>query len=321
MENQPFDLDAFIAGIQADKSKASSSKDRLNRVLMNTRDNQGTNSFIPIISKTAKNIYLKLPRVFEYYGDTSLLQSGEAWYRVMPLEYYGGLQPDELELYNEVKSYLDFLNDSEECDRDELRVRNYALFTGINLMLKNTEGKVIESIKECPCLFIYPSNSVIDQLGIAINAKCDAMGGKKDWLSYIITPATKGRQGIMQISFVKAAGVGYDSTVNFEMNSAFNQVINPEDEISEDTLKLFDDIIPTFLGWIYDNQNKSYFNKVAFKELRDQLKVRVAGIQGSGSQETPKDANQTYENKNNLQGGAPQSEQPTAPTQRKATPF
>lgn len=312
MENQVFDLDAFIAGINRDKSQPRSSKDRLNRVLMNTRDNQGTNSFIPIIGGNG-NIYTKLTGVYEYFGDTTLIDNGEAWYRILPIEYYSGLSDEDMELYSEVKSLLEELDNSEELGYDELRVRNYALFNGINIMLKNTEGKVDETIKDCPCLFIYPSNAVINQLSAAINAKCDAMKGSNSWIQYVITPATKGREGIMQITYTKSSGVGYDATVNFEMNSAFNQVIDPEFEVSEKTMELFKDVLPTFLGWIYDNQNKSNFNRVAFKELRTQLRNRVNQINGVGSIPAPEDSTKVYENKNDMK----QPEQ----SQMKKTPF
>lgn len=303
--SEEFDLDALIESINNDKSQSRSGKDYLNKVLMNTRDNQGCNTFIPVIQKKSKNIYTKLPRVYEFYGDTSLIPNGEAWYRIMPLEYYGALSQEDIELYNEVKSYLDVLNDNEDVDRDEFRVRNYALFTGICLNLKNSENKSIDKYKDCPCLFVYPSNSPIDQLGTAINAKCDAMNGKREWLQYVITPASKGRQGVMQITFTKSSGVGYDSAVSFEMNSSFNQVIDPELEISNETMSLFDDVIPEFLGWIYDNANKSYFNRVAFIELRNQIKDRAIKLMNPSAAPEgpqPEDANKTYENKNGVVG-------------------
>lgn len=301
-----FDLDAFIANVNSDRSQSGSKKDRLNKVLMNTKDNQGINTFIPIISEKANNIYMKLQRVYEYFGTTSLIDNGEAWYRILPLAMYGGLVGEDLDLYNEVKGYLDTLQDYDDVDRDEFRVRNYALFFGINMSLKSmSTNKDIDTYKECPCMFVYPSVNVIDQLGTAINAKCDAMKGQKEWLSYVITPKDSGRQGVMQISYVKSSGVGYDATVNFELNSAFNNIIDPELKISEETMALFNDPIPTFLGWIYDNDNKSYFNKRAFTELRNQLKDRVNSMFEKMKSKGDKGNQPTYENKNNLTPSVP----------------
>lgn len=319
MENQVFDLDSFIAGVNQDRSQQKNPKDRLNRVLMNTRDNQGTLTMIPVRSKSADNFYLKIPRVYEFYGDTSLLQSGEAWYRILPLDWYPNLTSEQIELYNEVKGYLDTLNDNEEVSYDEFRVRNYALFFGICDTLKNTEGKKNDKLPGCPCVFVYPSNVVIDQFGTAINNKIEAMKGKKEWIPMVLSPSNTGRQGVMMISFVKSAGVGYDASVSFEFNSAMNIVVDPEMVIEDEVMSKFDDTIPTFLGWIYDNKNKSYFNEVAFKELRDQLKLRIKTMEAGGEQQ-PADASQTYENKNNLnpEQSKTESEQP-APV--KKTPF
>lgn len=315
--NELFDLDAFIAGINQDKSQKKSGKDYLNKVLMNTRDNQGLCTFIPIISKSNKGIYTKIPRVYEFYGDTSLIQAGEGWYRILPLEFYDGLSADDLALYNEVKGMLDELNDNEEVDRDEFRVRNYALFHGICLSMKNSEGKQIDDYKDCPCLFVYPSNSPIDQLSVAINAKCDSLKSK-EWIQYVITPALKGRKGIMQISFTKSAGVGYDASVSFEMNSEFSKIIDPEMEIKQETINLFDNVLPTFLGWIYDSKSKSLFNRTAFIELRNQLVDRISQMNGVSTPQGPQPADASIQYKNN-NGVSTPSEQPTGA--KKTVPF
>jgi hypothetical protein len=306
--NQPFDLDSFIAGINQDKSQPRNSKDRLNRVLMNVRDNQGTLTFVPIYSKSAKNFYIKLSRVYEYYGDTSLLDSGEAWYRILPLECYGQLSPEQIELYHEVKGYLDTLNDNEEVGYDEFRVRNYSLFYGLCQSLKNSEGKYNEDLVNAPCLFVYPSANVVNQLCDSINAKIDVMKGRKDWLAWVLSLSNTGRKGVVQVKFVKADGAGYDCTVAFEFNSELNTVIDPEMEISEDIMSKFDDVMPAFLGWLYDNANKQYFNEVGFKELRDQLKLRVKAMT-EGEPEPPVEA---YPNMNNLTPG--QQEPTMTPT-------
>lgn len=302
-----FNLDDFISGINNDRVQPKNSKDRLNRVLMNVRDNQGTLTFIPCPSKGSRTtFYTKLNRVYEYYGDTSLIDNGEAWYRILPLDAYGDLTEDQKALYQEVKGYLDYLNDNEEVSYDEFRVRNYSLFYGVGLALKNTEGKKNEDIIDAPCLFVYPSANPINQLCDAINNKIDVMNGRKEWIPMVLSTQNSGRKGVVQVKFVKAEGAGYDCTVGFEFNSELNTVIDPAYEISDEMLSKFDDVMPCFLGWIYDNQNKKYFNEVAFKELRDQLKLRIKSMSGDP---TPADAGQTYENKNNLTG------QPAQPAQ------
>lgn len=315
-----FDIDSFIAGINQDKTQSRDNTKRLNRVLMNTRDTQGTVQFLPILSKQSGNFYLKIPRVYEYYGDTSLIDSGEAWYKVLPLECYPNLTQSQIELYNEVKGYLDKLNDDEEVSYDEFRIRNYALFNGICSSLKNSEGKEVDKYTNCPCIFVYPSNAVIDALGTAINAKIDVMKGKKDWIPMVLSPSNTGRQGVVMITYLKKpAAVGYDATVNFEFNSPMNMVIDPDYVIPDETMNLFDDVMPTFLGWIYDMANKSYFNEIAFKELRDQLKLRIKDINQGTTNAVPADDSKVYENQNDLSQPATPTAAPTEV--KKSTPF
>lgn len=304
-----FDIDSFIAGINQDKVQPKSSKDRLNRVLMNTRDNQGTLTFVPLFSKGAKNFYTKIQRVFEFYGDTSTIENGEGWFRVLPIEFYGDLTQEQLELYSEVKSYLEQINDDELLSYDQFRVRNYSLFYGMCLKLKNTEDKENTDIKDCPCLFVYPSPNPISQLCDAINAKVDLLKGSKTWLTRVLSMENTGRKGVVQVKFIKSDGPGYDCTVNFEMNNTDEGIIaiDPDYEISDETMKLFNDVIPSFLGWNYDRDNKQYFNETVFKELRDQLKIVIK----TASAEVSTNTESQPENKNDL---TPKDE---APKQRR----
>lgn len=308
---EAFDLDAFIAQVNSDKSKGQSEpKDRLNKLLMNTRDHQGTVSFLPVRSRKTGQFYTKLSRVIEYWGTTSIIDNGEAWYKVLPLEAYGELSQEDLDLYNEVKGYLEQVSSS--LDYDEYRVRNYVLFNGILMDIhpKNTGAKVNEELKGCPCLFVYPSNGVIDAFGTAINNKIDIMKGNKEWIPAILNPTYKGYQGVMQISFSKSSGVGYDTAVSFEFNSNLNTVVDPDYEIPEEEVQKFDDVLPTFLGWMYDRDNDKYFNTIAFKELRDQLKLYIKELGKTNTDSNqPADSKVTYENKNNL------NEQPAAQAQ------
>lgn len=299
---EPFDLDAFIAQVNNDKSKGSTDpKSRLNKLLMNTRDHQGTVSFLPVRSQKTGQFYTKLSRVIEYWGTTSIIENGEAWYKILPLEAYGELSQDDLDLYNEVKGYLDQVESN--LDYDEYRVRNYVLFNGILMDIhpKAENAKINKDIIGCPCLFVYPSNGVIDAFGTAINNKIDIMKGNKQWIPTILNPTYKGYQGVMQVSFTKSSGVGYDTAVAFEFNSNFNQIVDPAYEIPEETVKKFDDVLPTFLGWMYDRDNEKYFNTIAFKELRDQLKIYIKELSKTNTDSNqPADAGKTYENKNNL---------------------
>lgn len=302
---QEFDLDAFIAGINSDKSAKRDSKDRLNKMLMQVKDHQGTATIIPIMSHDGQ-FYKKMSRVYECKAETSLLESGEAWYKILPLDYYGELTEEQLELYNEVKGYMDVMNKNGYTDRDWFRVRNYSIFYGIldSLTPLNKDSKYDnDESAGLAYLFIYPAHNVIDAFASAVNLKIDAMKGRKDWIPYVLSPSRTNRKGVMQISF-QSGKVGYDASVAFEFNSDMNTVIDPDFEIPEETVSLYDNVIPTFLGWMYDHDNNNTFNTIAFKELRDQLKKWVTDmyneLNGTPTEPQPKDSSATYENKNSL---------------------
>lgn len=323
-----FDIDGFLDNLDKDKSKSKDKSAQLNRVLMNVKTNQGLLMMLPVMSKSVGNFYKKLPRVYEYYGTTSKLDSGEAWFKVMSLEDYGDIPQSQKDLWAEVRGYLDTLQEKEDGFVDnygQFRVRNYALFTGIMQSLKDLDGNMQEDYVNCPCLFTYPTNSVIDAFGTAINTKIEAMKGRREWIPFVLNPNNKGWKGLMTIDFRKSAGVGYDTNISFEFNSDMNIVVDPEYELPEDTVKFFDDIMPTFLGWCYDRENKSYFNEEIFKELRDQLKERV-GFLKLGASDSKEKTEESYENKNNLNQGSESTESPGAetaetPKPKKVSPF
>lgn len=269
-----FDLDAFLAGMERDKSKVADPSSKLNKVLMNTQDNQGIVTFIPFLSSSFNNFYLKIPRVYEFFGNTSLLNSGEGWMKLLPIDFYGELNSDEMQLYQQVKSLLNEL-DNYEIGYDEYRVRTYSLFTGIQVSHKSNKNGQLNDLNDCACVYVFPSNSPIDAMNTAINGKIDAMKGNRNWLSAIFSPATVGRKGVIQISFSKSTGAGYDSNVSFELNSDFNIIVDPEKQFSDDQVKLFTEALSVFMGWNYDRDNSRMFNTTFMKEFKFALESRI----------------------------------------------
>lgn len=326
METKEFDLDALIANINADKPRGGDRTKYLNKVLMNTKDNQGTLTWIPIYSSTFKNFYVKLDGVREFEAKTTLIDKGHGWYRILPLSFYGDLSDDELELYNEVISYYDTLKDNDSCDRDELRVRRYTILFGICSKLVNKDGKKIDDYNDCACIFVYPSLDPVTALGTAINTQIAAMGSR-DWVTLVLSPKSTGRQGVILVNYTKSESVGYDCTMTISINNPSlgpaGQLIDPTYEINEDRIKFFDDPIPTFLGWIYNQEEQRYFNPRAFHELRDVLKQRLIeeGLmkaEENTDEVQPADSKVTYENKNNL---ASQAEAIPTEAPKKKLPF
>lgn len=291
---EPFDLDAFMADLENDSQKPRSAEDRLNRVLMNIRDNQGTLEMLPFLSKKIGNIYTKIEKVREFKGYTSVIDKEDpVWYKILPLSSYGKLTSEQLELYSEVSGLYDALFETEELERDEIRLRNYSMFFGVALKLTNTDGNEVEDFLGVPALFLYPSLNVVDALNSAIASKKKALGDKiKPFLQDIITPTLSGRKGIIQIDY-KRANIGYDAKVSLERNTEFRTFIDPDKKFTPEFASQFDDPIAGFLGWMYDRENKSYFHETAFRELKKNLEIRLKEVTGQSQEDEP-----TPENKN-----------------------
>ena len=128
---------------------------------------------------------------------------------MLPIEYYGQITEDELALYNEIKSTYNEIINNYEVDRGEMRVRTYTLFTGVQIIHTNKDGsKINEDLKDCPCLYVFPSNKPVNSFVDAINAKMDIMKGDRKWLAALLSPSPTGRQGVVQIQFKLSAGEG-----------------------------------------------------------------------------------------------------------------
>lgn len=299
MEEQ-FNIDAFLEGIERDRSKSEDFDPSkvLNAVMMSSADNQGIITFIPFLSKTYKNFYLKVKGVLEYYGDTTLTNSGEGWFRLLPIEFYGQLTEAEMDLYSKIHTLYDEIMEYEPS-YTEFRIRTYSLFHGIQLShVKDSDKSKNDKYDNCACLYIFPSNRVIDAFNTAINSKIDVMKGSKSWIPAVLSPSNTGRRGVMQISFVKSTGAGYDASVSFEFNSDFQMLVDPDKVFPDEMVDLFDNTIKGFLGWRYDKTNDKAFNLAYMQEFRDALLKRLSQLK-KGELPKPAEEGKVYQNQNN----------------------
>lgn len=303
MADNLFNLDEFIAQLNQDKPQSGNKKDRVSKMVMNAPGNIGTLSFIPIFSPEAKAFYKKFEDVYEFFGNTSQVDSGEAWFKVLRKDAYGELTEEQSALYDEVLGLLKTLRNDYELSYEELRVRHYTLFWGITQSLSNPDGKKDETVKDQVALYVYPNTTPLSAFHTAVNALRDSYGSAQA-LTSILTTNPSGRQGLLQITFKpKGNQPGYDCTVNFAMNGAMGKVIDPDFVVPEDVPSKFDNLTSLFLGWQYDNTGNKPFSEVLFKELRDNLKMRLK----EAMIENKEEVNETqFENKNNLTPSAPQ---------------
>lgn len=290
-----FDVDAFLEGLEQDKASKGGPSDRVSKVLMNTRDNQGTIIFVPFMNKKNNNFYMTVERVREWKGHTTLLDSGEAWYRILPEDYYEDLTQENKDLLAEVTGLFDEIGTWEVHDWGKQRIRNYSLLYGVLISHSSTEGKEHNDNVDSPCLFIFPSLSPINALSTAIASKVQALKGNKSWITGILNPNNTGREGVVSLTYKKESGPGYSTTISFEFNTQYNVLVDPEHEFEEEVTKLFDDPLRDLMGW-QGGEGNNYFNEVAMKELRNDLRLELNSL--IKESEASKESETKYENKN-----------------------
>lgn len=279
MADEMYDVEDFLAKLSGDRTvkKERGDSNYITKVLMNVRENQGTLIMIPFMNRF-KSFYSKLKYVREFQGSTTLIESGSAWYKVLPIEYYPNLTAEQKALYMEVIGYYDTIKDSDKFDYNTIRTRNYSLLYGKALSLTATDGKENKDIEGKACLFMYPSASPIDSLADSIAQKVVTLKGNRAWIPLVLGATNRGRKGALVITFKKGT-IGYDSQISFELNGDFNILVDPDtDVLPEDKLSYFNDPIADWLGWMNGKESGNYFNEQAFKELRDNLLVIVKGF-------------------------------------------
>jgi len=278
--SESFDVNAFLAQLESDKPKEFTS-DRINKVLMNARDNQGTVVFIPFLNRRNNNFYYKLSNVLEWRGSTSIIDVDQVWYKILSKEEYGKLSQEDSDLYDEVEGLWNTISGYDKLSYDKIRRRSYTLFYGIIQSHKTQSGNEITKHSEKPSLLIFPSHSPIDALNSAIAAKCQTLKGNKEWITAVLSPATTGRKGVISVVFKKSSGAGYDTQINFEINSDYSIVVDPS-KIYDEEVKLFDDPVRDLLGWQGGNDN-NLFNRKVFTEAKADMQIALKKLSDSSN--------------------------------------
>jgi hypothetical protein len=267
---EQLNVDAFLDGLFKDKTQKGNFGDRAKRLLMQTKDNQGTCMFFMFPDGKTGQFYTKLPKVMEIKLYNEQFEQ-DVWHKILPKEFYGELSPEDSKLYDEVVSYYNQCKDYEIFDFNTQRNRTYVLIYGHILKHKNISGADVKDSASSDALLIYPSNCVIDSIGDAMNQKVMSMGGNKEWITAILSNSTEQREAAVCITFSGGQG-GYKASVSFEFNSAFNKVASDE-EIAKlkDCNEKFKDIIADFLSWQNPTDHKSYFDRDIFKHIKISL--------------------------------------------------
>lgn len=307
-------IDDFLEGLEKDQPQPKS-KNGLEKILMSSRDNQGTIVFAPFQDTYSKKFYLRIPSVKEYKTSLSNYNEGkdEVWVKILPKEFYGELSESQSLLYDEVVGLFDELNESLGNIQNKwsiIRTRRYSLFQGVIMNQINTQGAKVNDNLNKPALLIFPSDNPITELAAAIKNKVAGMNNSKEWIPAVFAPTDKGREGVVTISFTKPDSPGYDCNVGFEFNSTYAKIIDPEVGFSEEITKNFGNILESFLGW--QNGKNSRFNEENFLELKKVFTVRIKGLQVDKGKKSEEAA---PENKNGVDpmiDNQPKTEEPAA---------
>lgn len=283
-------VDDFLAGLEADKP-AERTSNSINKVKMEVLSNQGTIIFAPFSFKSSKKFYELVPKVKEVRIKSHLYKEGaeDVWCRILPKEMYGELTLQQSNLYDEVNALYEALYDRTD-DYYLIRVRSYSIFQGIVLNHINTENKQVTSNIGKACLISFPSREPINALITSTNAKIGECNGSSDWIPLLFTDNLKGREGVMNISFKKnPTKAGYNSTVSFGFNSSFNKLITDETLHEEETVKLVDDGLQSFLAW--QSGENSRFNEALFNDLKTEITALIRRMDTQASNVKQNEAN------------------------------
>lgn len=267
------EIDEFLAKLDSDRTpvRDGNNSERIQKLTMSTRDNQGTISILVFQDKKTGGFYLKVPNVWEVYTYAKKMDDFK-WCRVLEKNFYGTLTEEDSKLYDEVLGFVNSLDATGKCGYDGdnvLRRRQYSLFYGVPIVKSGANEEKDKKTLNKPTLLIFPSASTVDALADGIKTKVTAMKGNKNWIPDVFNNKPTGRKALLSISF-KKGNIGYDSGVSFEFNTEYGNVVDPTFALSEEQLNMFSDMLGDFLGW-NRGKNNEYFDREYFLGLREEL--------------------------------------------------
>jgi hypothetical protein len=294
-------IDDFLNNLDEDKSKGNEGfNDRIQKLYFSYEGNHGIMIFAPFVDKATQRIYISLPKVKEYKATCSKFKNGdeESWIKILPKSAYGELTADQSALYEEASSLWDQVNDEigdNEGSFSQIREKTYSLMQGIVISQRDLNKSTVDDYVNKAALLIFPGKSAINALAAAVESKVASVGNKS-WISAVFSPNAEGRKGAVVISFNKnlSTGVGYQSTVQFEMNSEWSKVVD-SDKFEAAEVAKFGNMVTTFLGWQAGDNDHAFDSKV-FEELIAALKLKLKGIDNP----TPAPSQEAPENKNGV---------------------
>lgn len=258
--------------------------DYIQKLTMSSQKNQGKITYIPFRGKEGFYVmFNNNDHADERVKEVAIFNDEKGydeWRKVLPIEYYGELTPEQTSLYNEVVSKFKYCLDHEIVDNEWLRYRAYGLIYGFVLSHYNTSQENLigpEGTKQGPSLLVLPSATVSKKLKDSIDTITSGNAGDKSWIAAAYNNNPTERQGYVTLSFAKSSSsFGYEVSFDHGFNSGVIKVIPEGFTLSDEDAKKFTSILADFLG--KDNgKGGSLFNEEMFKELRTHLNGIISG--------------------------------------------
>lgn len=317
-----YDIEKALEEILSKSSDSSNSQedgkkkswDGLRRFYMSGSGAEIT--FIPVFNTKDPGFFQEFGSVPTFRGVSSKSNGHSFDFLVLPKEVYGDLNEEEVALHKEVSTLISDLYNLYKTDKKvdawkEVRYRNFTLFWGVLISARYpNNAPIVNRFENCrgkACLFIFDrgkKGDIIRSMKSEFNSKVlenseggDDEGTSKKFLYNVFDNSLTGRKSSLKISCI-------GSDPKFTFRDDRNAVPKDLENISEETAKYFEDVLPTFLGFNYDRENKRLFNVTIFRELRDHLLSKIeAHKKKSGvfiPEAAPEDNGKVYENKNSL---------------------
>lgn len=261
--------------------------DRAKMIYVQNKD-FGSIKFAPINLKSNGMPCTKC-EVFEYNGFTNRFKNEngspkDLRYRfLLDKNLYLNEVEIDSDLYNETKQLLWEMKDYIEFEEGKNAYKtmqrvNYSLMYGYIISTNIQNQNIKDSVGKPVCL-VFNKQDVHHNLYDAIKKEREDLNGDIKWVSSIMGPSVKGRDGLFEINIKpKANGQkGSDYSVSLVWNTEgprARQVIDPNFEVPETDYDLFGDPVKDLCGYLCDKDG-NLWNYDVIKELHDQLIERL----------------------------------------------
>lgn len=239
------------------------------------------------------------------------------WLAVIPKHYYGDLNPEDSELYDEVLGKLKYMRTEEIVDWRSIRRKSWSFFYFIPLtysmdksiqLTANQSELDFEKIYGKLTLAMVPTYKFSDSISSSIQGLTDTAGGLTDWMQCIYvskdTPIDEDRGTVTFSCVLDSEAKAYQNSWNHIIPSTFSKPVKAhlanidlEKELSKQT-----HFIKDILGQAYDYVNDQPFNRDYFKRILDTAEYLINEFESSQATSTEPEPTEVKSMDSDLKG-------------------